>query len=127
MKKPKITIDDNCVFLTLDLYGLDLYERGKAIRHFVDRDTLILEDYVDELIKGCLERNDIIVTNKDKSVLKQAFDSLKAKNKDIKVINFYGSGNLMGCRFIDCKHRITTVIEDNRYLQAGIEVKEIEL
>ena len=124
--KPQITIEDNIVFLTLDLKGLGLYDRGKAIRQFVN-DTKIVEDYVDELIKGIFEENGIILLGNDKTALKRAFDLLKAKNKEIRVTNFYGNRNIYRCRYIDTKNDITVVLEDNRYLQAGVKVEEVNL
>lgn len=125
--KPEITIEDNIVFLTLDLKGLGLYDKGKAIRQFVNSDTKILEDYVDELIKAIFERNGIILLGNDKSVLNEAFDTLKAKRKDIRVTNFYGGRDIWHCKYIDTKNNITVVLEDNRYLQAGVKVEEITI
>jgi len=124
--KPQITIEDNTVFLTLDLKGLGLYDRAKAIRQFVN-DTKIVQDYVDELVKGILDRNGIILLGTDKSALERAFDSLNAKGKDIKVINFYGGRLIDDCRYVDTKNDITVVLEGNRYLQAAVKVEEITI
>lgn len=124
--KPEIYIEDNTVFLHQDLKGLGLYERGKSIRQFVN-DTKIVEDYVDELIKGILERNGIILLGNDKSALEQAFALLKDKHKEIRVINFYGDRDIWHCKYIDTKNNITVVFEDNRYLQAGVKVEEKDL
>lgn len=124
--KPQITIEDNIVFLTQDLKGLGLYDRAKAIRQFVN-DTKIVEDYVDELVKAILIKNEIILLGNDKSVLQEAFDTLKTKGKQIIVVNFYGGRNILNCRYVDTKNDITVVLEDNRYLQAGVEVREVEL
>ena len=122
--KPQITIEDNTVFLTLDLKGLGLYDRAKAIRQFVN-DTKIVQDYVDELVKGILDRNGIILLGTDKSALEWAFDRLNAKGKDIKVIDFYGGRLIDDCRYVDTKNDITVVLEENRYLQAAVKVEEL--
>lgn len=124
---PKITIENNIVFLTLDLKGMDLYHRGKAIRKFVNSDTKILEDYVDDLIKAIFQRNGIIVNSTNKSALNEAFDSLKAKGKDIKITNFYGGRNVWNCKYVDTKNEITILLEDNRFLISGIEVSEVKI
>ena len=56
-REPKILIQDNTIFLTMDLKGLDLYERGKVIRRFINSDTKIVEDYADRLCKAILRKN----------------------------------------------------------------------
>ena len=124
---PKLTIQDNTIFLTLDLKGLDLYQRGKAIRKFINSDTKIVEDYADTLIRAIFKRNGINVYGDDKSVLNRAFDTLKQKGKQIEIIDFYQNVDLERCEIVTTtKTKMTILIEDNRYLQCGIIVKEGE-
>ena len=123
--KPQITIEDGIVFLTQDLKGLGLYDKAKAIRQFVN-DTKIIEDYVDELIKGILFKNGITLVSKSECSLKCAFDSLKEKGKEIRVKDFYGGREMWRGRFIETKNEITVMLEDNRYLQAGVKVEEVD-
>ena len=120
-------IQDDTIFLTLDLKGLDLYQRGKAIRKFINSDTKIVEDYADTLIRAIFKRNGINVYGDDKSVLNRAFDTLKQKGKQIEIIDFYQNVDLERCEIITTtKTKMTILIEDNRYLLAGIIVKEGE-
>ena len=125
-RKPTITIEDNIVFLTMDLKGLDLYERGKAIRRFINSDIKIVQDYVDRLCIEIMTRNGINIPSMGKSALKRAFDSLKAKGKDITLNDFYWNKQLMGCQVLERKDYITILLEDNRYILCGVEVKEVE-
>ena len=120
-------IQDDTIFLTLDLKGLDLYQRGKAIRKFINSDTKIVEDYADTLIRAIFKRNGINVYGDDKSVLNRAFDTLKQKGKQIEIIDFYQNVDLERCDVITTtKTKMTILIEDNRYLLAGVIVKEGE-
>lgn len=126
-REPKIMIQDDTIFLTLDLKGLDLYQRGKAIRKFINSDTKIVEDYADTLIRAIFKRNGINVYGDDKSVLNRAFDTLKQKGKQIEIIDFYQNVDLERCEIITTtKTKMTILIEDNRYLLAGVIVKEGE-
>lgn len=126
-REPKIMIQDDTIFLTLDLKGLDLYQRGKAIRKFINSDTKIVEDYADTLIRAIFKRNGINVYGDDKSVLNRAFDTLKQKGKQIEIIDFYQNVDLERCDVITTtKTKMTILIEDNRYLLAGVIVKEGE-
>lgn len=125
-RKPQIEIEDNTIYLSMDLKGLDLYERGKAIRRFINSDTKIVQDYVDRLCVAIFERNGIKLPTLEKSVLKWAFDTLKAKGKDISVSDFYLNKQLMGCQVLARKDYITILLEDNRYIECGVVVKEIE-
>jgi len=126
-REPKIMIQDDTIFLTLDLKGLDLYQRGKAIRKFINSDTKIVEDYADTLIRAIFKRNGINVYGDDKSVLNRAFDTLKQKGKQIEIIDFYQNVDLERCEIVTTtKTKMTILIEDNRFLQCGIIVKEGE-
>lgn len=120
-------IQDDTIFLTLDLKGLDLYQRGKAIRKFINSDTKIVEDYADTLIRAIFKRNGINVYGDDKSVLNRAFDTLKQMGKQIEIIDFYQNVDLERCEIITTtKTKMTILIEDNRLLQCGVIVKEGE-
>ena len=124
-REPKIMIQDNAIFLTLDLKGLDLYQRGKAIRKFVNSDTKIVEDYADRLCKAILSKNGIKVKDTTESAYKEALDKLNAKGKRLYVIDFYKDTNLDNCEVVQrSKNKITVLIEDNRYLECGVEVVE---
>lgn len=125
---PKICIQDDTIFLTLDLKGLDLYQRGKAIRTFINSDTKIVEDYADTMIRAIMKKNGINIYGNDKSVLKEAFDRLKTKGKAIEITDYYKNLDIERCEVLaTTKNKMTVLLEDNRYLNVGIVVKEINL
>ena len=122
---PKLTIQDNTIFLTLDLKGLDLYQRGKAIRKFVNSDTKIVEDYADRLCKAILSKYGIKVKDTTELAYKEALDRFNAMGKKLYVVDFYKDTNFDNCEIVQrSKNKITVLIEDNRFLQAGVEVVE---
>ena len=126
--QPKIVIENNTVFLTLDLKGLGLYEKGKAIRRFINNDTKIVEDYADTIIRGILRRNGINVYSNDKSVLKCLFDTLKRKGKRIEIIDFYKNANIDNCEILKTTdNKMTVLLEEDRYLECGVEIKEVDI
>lgn len=126
-RKPQIEIEDNTIYLSMDLKGLDLYERGKAIRRFINSDIKIVQDYVDMLCVYIFKKNGINVLSMDKSALERAFDSLKAKGKKIDLIDIYKNKEIWHSQILDSKDYITIVLEENRYLIAGVKVEEIDL
>ena len=122
---PKLTIQDNTIFLTLDLKGLDLYQRGKAIRKFVNSDTKIVEDYADRLCKAILSKYGIKVKDTTELAYKEALDRFNAMGKILTVIDFYRDTNFDNCEIVQrSKNKITVLIEDDRYIEAGVEVVE---
>ena len=124
--EPKILIQDNTIFLTMDLKGLDLYQRGKVIRRFVNSDTRIVEDYADRLCKAILSKYGINVKDTSESAYKEALDRFKALGKEIKVVDFYEDTKLDNCEIVQrSKNKITVLIEDNRFLQCAVEIREI--
>ena len=126
-RKPNITIEDNTIFLSMDLKGLDLYERGKTIRRFINSDTKIVQDYVDMLCVYIFKKNGINVLSMDKSAIEQAFDSLKAKGKTLDLTDVYANKDLWRCQVLDKKDHMTVILEENRYLQCGVKVEEVNI
>ena len=128
MSLPRITREDNCLYLTQDIVGMSTYERSKAIVSFCDKETKNFEKEIDKAILDILDKNGVNIPNTDKSVLKKAFEYLKANNKDIKVNDIYESiTDLYNAELIKQTKLFTIWLEDDRYLQCGVEVEEIDL
>ena len=125
MNIAKIERDNDCVYMLQDISGLQGYDRAKAIVNFCDKETKIFEREIDSAILDIFQRNGINVPNTDKSVLKLAFDLLKAKGKDIRVEN--NTENLYNCEKIKACKLFSVYLEDDKYLQVAIRVKEIDL
>ena len=127
MKLATIYKDENCLYLTQDLSGMGTYDRAKAIVNFCDKETKLFEKEIDRAILEIFERNGINIPNTDKSVLKLAFDLLKSKGKDIMIINLYATNlkSIYQSQLVKETKLFTIWLEDNRYLQCGVEIKEI--
>jgi hypothetical protein len=125
MNIAKIERDFDAIYMLQDISGLQGYDRAKAIVNFCDKETKIFEREIDRAILEILSRNGINVPNTDKSVLKLAFDLLKAKKKNIVVINTTESA--YKCELIKQSKLFNVYLEDDRYLQVSVRVREIEL
>lgn len=125
MNLAKIERDFDAIYMLQDISGLQGYDRAKAIVNFCDKETKIFEREIDRAILEILSRNGINVPNTDKSVLKLAFDLLKAKKKNIVVINTTESA--YKCELIKQSKLFNVYLEDDRYLQVSVRVREIEL
>ena len=128
MSFAKVIRDNECLYLTQDLSGLGTYDRAKAIIQFCDKETKLFEKEIDKAILEIFERNGINVPNTDKSVLKLAFDLLKAKGKQIKVCDIYANKTYWyNCQIVKQTKQFVIWLEDNTYLQVGVEVKESKI
>lgn len=128
MNLPTITKDNNCIYLTQDLWGMDLYDRSKAIVNFCDKETKLFEKEIDKLLLDIFERNGVNIYSTDKSVLKQAFDTLKANGKTIRINDLFKNVPLYDTELIkETKNHFMVVLESKRYLQCGVHIQEIKL
>jgi hypothetical protein len=128
MNLPKITKDNECLYLTQDISGMGLYEQSKAIVNFCDKETKLFEKEIDRAILDIFEKNGINIPNTQKSVLKLAFDLLKAKGKDIEVKDSYREQvDLYNSKLIRETKLFTIWLEDDTYLQCGIRIREISV
>lgn len=127
MTLPKIErdIDTNTLWLMQDLGGMGVYDKAKAIVDFCDKETKLFEKEIDRAILEIFDRNGIEIPNTEKKVLKLAFDLLKAKGTDIKIIDAFKDTKIDNCEFVKLtKNQFTVVLEDNRYIQCCVRVKE---
>ena len=128
MNLPKIEVDGNCLYLIQDLWGMDTYERAKALVDFCDKETKVFEKRIDRAIIDIFEKNGINIVSTNKSVLKKALDTLKSKGKDIEVIDLLENTRDYNIEHItNTKNHFTIMLEDKRYLQCGVCVMEKSL
>lgn len=125
MSFPKTFREDNCLYLIQDLQGLDTYERAKAIVNFCDKETKSFEKQIDLVILDIFERNGINIPNTDKSVLKRAFAILKENNKTIEIVDLYKDYKQLIVR--ETKNHFNVILDENRFLECGVMVKESKL
>lgn len=126
MIKARVYQEENRVYLLENIGTLDTYQKVKEIDNFIKRKTKTLELYVDNLIKGILEKNGIIARSTDKSVLNALFSALKDKNKEIVITDLYKNDKYDHCVHVgyNDKSQLNVWLEDNTLLQCGVEVIE---
>ena len=133
MNNVKLCKDENCLYLIQDLQFLETYDKAQAIVDFCDKESKNFEKEIDKVIIGIFEKNGINIPNTTKSVLKRAFDTLNKKGKDIKVIDLYSNNEnkyhaeIYQCEIIKQTPLFTICLELDRFLQMGVEIKEIDL
>ena len=112
-----------------DIGDSNEYERAKAIVNFCDKESKLFEKAIDREIVKIFERNGINVPSTDKSVLKLAFDLLKERGKQIEVIDTLKNyKEIQDLEFVKLtKGKFTVALEQKRYLQCSIQVKEKEI
>ena len=120
--KPIIHKENNCYYLSQDLSGMDLYERTRAIKRFINSDTKILEECVNNEIKAIFKAKGINAYSNDESVLKGALDTFNRQYGAITLVDLFKKP-IERCEKIDNKNGMTIVIEDNRFIECGMEIK----
>lgn len=120
--------DDNCYYLTQDLTGMSLYQRTKTIKKFINQETKVLEDCIENEIRAIFQRNGINVYETTESVLNALFGALNEKGKDIAIVDLYKDKNIDKCIMVGTSpNKMTVWLEDDTTLECGISVKEIDL
>lgn len=129
MNLPRIESENGCVYMLQDIGDSNEYERAKAIVNFCDKESKLFEKAIDREIVKIFERNGINVPSTDKSVLKLAFDLLKERGKQIEVIDTLKNyKEIQDLEFVKLtKGKFTVALEQKRYLQCSIQVKEKEI
>lgn len=129
-KEIKIVRDGNCFYIIQDLWGLDLYHRTRASKNFIENETKVLEECIDNEIKAILLRNGINLQDKSENALKLAFDTLNQKGKKIVITDLFNNNKTFYRSLVvgrNEKSKIVVILEEDRYLQSGVEVKETNL
>lgn len=104
---------------------MNLYQRTKAIKQFINNETKILEDCIENEIRAIFNRNGLIVDNTNESALNDLFNALNEKGKDIDIVDIYKDRQIYGCVLLGKSPNDMTVwLEDDDLLQCGCKVKE---
>lgn len=122
--------DGNCLYLVEDLEGMSDWEKQKSIENFKSKETKLFEKMIDNEIVKIFRKNGVNIYSMEKSVLNGAFDTLKRKGKTISVEDIYGKDKIFGCVKVadsDRQCMFNIWLEDDRYLQCGVCIKEIKL
>lgn len=106
--------------MSLSILGLDLYNKAKATKKFIDNDTKVLETLIESHLREFLRSKGIIPQDGSKLSLERALLQLEAKGCSIDIIDRYDE--LGGERIIGLSANDMTVIEEDSILSCAIEV-----
>lgn len=130
MKEIEIIKQPNhCFYLVQKIENSDLYKRSKDIQEFVDKETKKLEYVANAEIKTILRQKGINIPSNTENAYKSALDTLKTEfHKVIDIEDLYKDKNFENCEFIGVSNNgMTIVLENDKYLQAGIQIKEVDI
>ena len=113
--------DNSTVYvMSLPIKGLNLYERAKAIKRFVEIETKVLEQVLESNLRHILRANGIIPQDGSNQALEKAITELEIKGKTIQIIDrYYEIGNE---HIVGESPNHMTVIEEEEILSCAIEV-----
>lgn len=122
--------DGNCLYLVEDLIGMSEWEKQKAIENFKTKETKLFEKMIDNEIVKIFRKNGVNIYSTEKSALNSAFSDLARKGKKVLVDDIYDKDKIFGCVKVaesDRQCMFNIWLEDDRYLQCGVAIREIRL
>jgi len=110
-------------YMHLDLSGLDIFERAKAQKRFVNQDTKVLETILENDLREFLRKYGIIPQDGSEDALNDCFNALKIKyQKELVVIDRYYKVNderIIG----ESENEMTILLENENLLGVSMEVR----
>ena len=106
--------------MSLNVGGLNTYERAKATKRFIDSETKVLEMVLESDLREILRSHGIIPRDGTKSALEVAFAQLEAKGVRIELRDRYYQLN--DERIVGESSNQMTIIEEDNILSAAWEV-----
>lgn len=106
--------------MSLNISGLNVYEKAKATKRFVESDTKVLEMVLESDLREILRKNGIIPQDGSESALNRAFYDLEQKGIKIEIVDRYYELN--GEKIIKESENHMTIIEENNILSCAMEI-----
>lgn len=106
--------------LTMDISGLGIYEKAKAKVKFINKETLVLEQVIDDYLRQVFREKGVSIEDGSVDALKRAFIILESQGICIGVYDRYYEIN--GERIIGESPNGMTVIEEDGKLSCAMEV-----
>lgn len=124
----KVSIDkikgdeSNSTIYIMSLYvgDLDLYEKAKLTKRFIDRETKVLEQVLETDLRNFLRQNGVLPYDGSNQALEKAFAQLEIKGKSVEIRDRYYE--IEGENIIGESPNHMTVIEENGLLSCAMEV-----
>ena len=106
--------------MSLNISGLNVYEKAKATKRFVESDTKVLEMVLESDLREILRKNGIIPQDGSENALNRAFYDLEQKGIKIEIVDRYYELN--GEKIIKESENHMTIIEENNILSCAMEI-----
>lgn len=106
--------------MSLNISGLNVYEKAKATKRFVESDTKVLEMVLESDLREILRNNGIIPQDGSENALNRAFYDLEQKGIKIEIRDRYYELN--GEKIIKESENHMTIIEENNILSCAMEI-----
>lgn len=123
--KPKLDIvekdSDHILYhLYCEFDSNNMYERAKLINRFLTSECKVMERVLETDLRNFLREQGIVPQTMSESALKEAFDTLKSKGKQITIIDRYknASENIVGV-----SENQMTVIEESDFIGIAMEIR----
>ena len=106
--------------MSQDISGLNLYERAKAQKRFIESETKVLEMVLESDLREILRVNGVIPQDGGENALEVAFAQLQAKGKHIEIRDRYY--NLYDEKIVGESPNKMTVILEGSTLSCAMEI-----
>lgn len=106
--------------LSMSIQGLGIYEKAKATKRFVEKETQVLEQVLESDLRQVLRENGVIPQDGSYQALERAIWELEQKGKSIEINDRYkelGDERIIG----ESPNKMTVIEEDNE-LSCAMEV-----
>lgn len=121
IEKIKGEEDNSTIYImSQDISGLNLYERAKATKRFIDNETKVLEMVLESDLREILRANGVIPQDGGENALKVAFAYLEDKGKHIEIRDRYY--NLYDEKIVGESPNKMTVILEESTLSCAMEI-----
>lgn len=106
--------------LSMNVKGLDIYEKAKATKRFLNKETQVLEQVIDSDIRQVLRENQCVPEDGSNDALQRALLKLETKGKTIGIYDRYSA--IGGEKIVGESPNQMTVIEEDDLLSCAVEV-----
>lgn len=109
--------------MSQSIKGMSLYQRSKTINRFLEKETKVLEQAIENYLRSIFISYGIIPRDGSADALQESFWQLQhVKGRDIYIIDRYATTDE---RIIGERNNMTVILEED-ILSAAIEVGETE-
>lgn len=106
--------------MSMDTKGMSLYEKAKNTEKFINRETKVLEQVLESIVRNFLRENGIIVQDGSHKSLEHALWELEQKGKVIDIVDRYE--DLHNDTIIGQSPNLMTIVEEESIVSCAMEI-----